>query len=216
MQRNSDTLTAENAIFIDETPFSFCILRHRGRSRKGVPAVGIVPAIRGQNHSVIAAISPRHGLTHYQIKVSEREEEFISKRKGSKKQKQKTAPRGVTRDVFRSFVMELLRKPLFSRSSQSFDLVCDNARIHLGDIEEVIFQTGHTQLLLHPYSPELNPIEYAFSKWKMAYRVQFPATDEAVDDAIRVSAASITPTDCEHYFQHTRALYSSALAKEDL
>lgn len=82
--------------------------------------------------------------------------------------------------------------------------ICDNARIHKGDIDEVIFQAGHQQLFLPPYSPELNRIEYIFSKWKLAYRMLFPATEEEVDDAIRKSATSITPKDCLHDFEHTR------------
>jgi len=59
------TLTAATAIFIDESPFSFCITRTRGRSPKGQEAVTTTPAIRGKNHTVIAALSPAHGLVHY-------------------------------------------------------------------------------------------------------------------------------------------------------
>lgn len=63
-------LQADSSIFIDESPFSFCVMRTRGRSRRGQPALGIVPAIRGKNHTVIAAISPTLGLVHYQIRES--------------------------------------------------------------------------------------------------------------------------------------------------
>jgi len=207
-------LTAETAVFIDESPFSMTLMRGNGRSRKGQPALGVVPAIRGKNHSVIAAISPSVGLLHFTIHTAAPEEFFISKRKGSKKKK--TAPKGVTRDVFRSFIIELLDKPFFSDASTQRTLLYDNARIHGGDISDVIFSSGFTPQFLSPWSPELNPIEYAFSTWKLAYRVHYPADEESVEPAIRASSASITPAKCLHWFEHTKQLYASCLAREDL
>ena len=208
------TLTAATAIFIDESPFSFCITRTRGRSPKGQEAVTTTPAIRGKNHTVIAALSPTHGLIHYEIKVTEPDTEFISKRKGSKKKK--TRPKGVTRETFRSFLINMLAKPPFANISTHFTLLFDNAKIHLGDIADTIFQAGYVQQLLPSYSPALNPIEYAFSKWKLAYRALHPDSEQAVDDAIRRTAPSITPANCQQWFVHTQSLYDKCLAMEDL
>ena len=160
-------LRADTAIFIDESPFSFCIMRTRGRSRRGQPALGVVPAIRGKNHTVIAAISPTLGLVHDQIHITQPSEEFSSKRKGSKKKK--TGPKGVTRDIFRGFIVDLLAKLAAAAPGRRFTLLYDNARIHKGDISDVIFSSGHAAQALAPWSPELNPIEYAFSTWKFAY-----------------------------------------------
>lgn len=209
------TLTAATAIFIDESPFSFCITRTRGRSPKGQEAVTTTPAIRGKNHTVIAALSPTHGLVHYEIKVTEPDTEFISKRKGSKKKK--TRPKGVTRETFRSFLIHhMLAKAPFANSSTHFTLLFDNAKIHLGDIADTIFQAGYVQQLLPSYSPALNPIEYAFSKWKLAYRALHPDSEQAVDDAIHRTAPSITPANCQQWFVHTQSLYAKCLAMEDL
>jgi hypothetical protein len=158
----SSKLKAETAVFIDESPFSMTLMRGRGRSRKGVPALGVVPAIRGKNHSVIAAISPALGLLHCEIKVSEPEEEFINKRSKKKKKKKKTGPRGVTREIFRTFLAHLFATAAFANASTPFVLCFDNARIHKGDIEDTIFQAGHVQVPLPAWSPELNPIEYIF------------------------------------------------------
>jgi hypothetical protein len=206
------SLRAESAIFIDETPFSFCIMRRRGRSRKGQPSLGVVPAIRGRNHTAIAAISPILGLLHYEIKITEPEEQFLNKRS---RKKVKTAPRGVDRDRFREFLIHLFALPAF-HSSTRFTILLDNARIHKGDIEETIFQAGHVQQFLPAWTPELNPIEYIFSKWKLAYRVHYPATEEDVDPAIRESASTITPHDCLRCFEHTQSLYAACVAMEDL
>jgi hypothetical protein len=207
-------LVADEDIFIDESPFSYTIIRRRGRSRKGQPAIAVTPQIRGRNHSVIAALSPTRGLLYYQIKVTEPDEEFLSKRKGSKKKK--TRPKGVTRDVFRSFLINLFATPAFQSASKPFTLLFDNVRMHLGDIEETIFQAGHTRQLLAAWSPALNPIEYAFSKWKLAYRALRADSEAAVDECIKQSATCIKPADCQHWFEHTQRLYAKCLAMEDL
>jgi len=228
----ADSLTADNTVFIDESPFSFTITRTRGRSKKGTQAVSNVPAVRGKNHTLIAALSPAHGLLHWSVHVTQPSEEFISRRKGSKKKK--TGPKGVTRDIFRSFILTLLDLPLFhsandsisaptaaaasapAASPQQFKLVMDNARIHKGDITDVIFSTGHVSQPLPPYSPALNPIEYAFSKMKLAFRTFSHETEEEVDQAIKQAAATITPTDSMHWFQHTQSLYSKCVDLEGL
>lgn len=206
------TLRAGSTTFIDETPFSFCIMRTRGRSRQGQPALGVVPAIRGRNHTVIAAISRTRGLLHYEIKITEPEQQFLQKRS---RKKVRTAPRGVDRDRFREFLIHLFALPTLNASTR-FTILLDNARIHKGDIEETIFQAGHVQQFLPPWSPELNPIEYIFAKWKLAYRVHYPATYDAVDPAIRESAQSIMPADCQRCFAHTQSLYPACVAMEDL
>ena len=175
-------LRPNTAIFIDETPFSFCITRGRGRSMKGTSAVTTTPQIRGRNHSVIAAISPVFGLFYYEIKLTEPDSVFLTRRKGSKKKK--TSPKGVTRDTFRTFLINLFTR-LPPSSSTPFTFLFDNARIHLGDIEELIFQTGYRRELLPAWSPALSPIEYTFSKWKLAFRTKHVESEAQVDEAIK-------------------------------
>jgi hypothetical protein len=204
--KTAPRLHADTVIFIDESPFTFCITRTRGRSRKGTPAITTTPQIRGKNHTVIAAISPTRGLLYHAVHVTQPNEEFISRRKGSKKRK--TGPKGLTRDVFCSFLIDLLARPPLSDRSTTFALVLDNAAIHKGDIEETIFQVGHTCTFLPAWSPALNPIEYTFSKWKLAYRVHHADSEAAVDVAIKQAASSITPQDCMHWFEHTQSLYA--------
>lgn len=216
-EENGDTLTADNAIFIDETPFSFTILRRRGRGRKGVPAVQsvscqlfVVKITASLQQFRLVTVCCTGKLRWLSLKLHS----FQSEK--AVRQQRKTGKKGVTRDVFRTFVIELLQKPMFSAAGAHDYLVCDNANIHKGDIDEVIFQAGHEQLFLPPYSCELNPIENVFSTWKLAYRVLFPATEEEVDEAIHRSATSITAQGCLHCFEHTRTLYAAALAMEDL
>jgi transposase len=77
----------------------------------------------------------------------------------------------VTRDIFRTFLIHLFEHPPLSDRSATFTF-------------------------LPAWSPALNPIEYAFSKWKWAYRAHYPSTEDEVDQAIEASASSITPQDC--------------------
>jgi hypothetical protein len=175
-------------------------------------------------HVQFVAISPIHGVIHYQIHITQPDEEFISKRKGSKKKK--TKPKGVTRDIFRQFIIDLLSNSIFHSSSpssnststspQTYQLIFDNAKIHQGDIEEVIFQSGHTTKSLPPYSPALNPIEYIFSKWKLSFRSLPHSSDSLVDSAIKNSASTITLTDCLNCFIHSQSLYEKCVRLEDI
>ena len=208
------SLTPNTVVFIDESPFSFCIIRSRGRSQRGEDAVSITPQIRGKNHSVIAAMSPTLGLIHWEIKVTEPDFEFLSKRKGSKKKR--TGPKGVTREVFRSFLIRLFDKLADAAPSQPFTLVMDNCAIHLGDIRDTIFQVGHTQQLLPAWSPALNPIEYTFSKWKLAYRAHHVRSEGSVDPAVEAAASTITTRDCRRWFDHTQKLYAKCQAMENI
>ncbi|KAE8221173.1 hypothetical protein CF319_g5423 [Tilletia indica] len=56
-------------------------------------------------------------------------------------------------------------------------LVVDNASVHKGeDVRELLDQAGVHLIYLPPYSPDLNPIEHAFSTLKARLRRQQSAT----------------------------------------
>ena len=71
----------------------------------------------------LAAISPTLGLLHFDIHVTQPSEEFISKRKGSKTKK--TGPKGVTRDIYRSFIIDVLAKLELVAPDRRFTLLYD-------------------------------------------------------------------------------------------
>jgi transposase len=56
--------------------------------------------------------------------------------------------------------------------------------------------------LLPAYSPDLNPIEEAFSKVKTLLRTAAARTDEALAEAIWAALEAITPADAAGYFTH--------------
>ena len=69
-------------------------------------------------------------------------------------------------------------------------------------MREAIKAVGAFRLYLPPYSPDLNPIELAFSKLKALLR---KAAARSVDDLCQVIADSldeISPQECINYFRH--------------
>ena len=57
-----------------------------------------------------------------------------------------------------------MKDPLFARNTT---MGRDNCSIHKGNaLQMSISNTEHELIFLPPYSPQLNPIEEMFSKWK--------------------------------------------------
>ena len=80
-------------------------------------------------------------------------------------------------------------------------VVLDNASIHHDDeIVDLIESTGARVLFTAPYSPELNPIEYMFGKYKkMLQRFVY---DHDMATSHLMALHSITPRDARAYFRH--------------
>ena len=57
-------------------------------------------------------------------------------------------------------------------------------------------------MFLPSYSPDLNPIEKAFSKTKQLVRKARARTREALIDAIARALAAVTPEDVAGWFAH--------------
>ena len=82
-------------------------------------------------------------------------------------------------------------------------VVMDNLKQHQGDrTRELIEARGAELWLLPAYSPDLHPIEEAFSKVKALLRAAAARTDEALAAAIWAALKAITPADAADYFTH--------------
>jgi transposase len=57
-------------------------------------------------------------------------------------------------------------------------------------------------VFLPPYSPDLNPIEEAFSKIKQLVRKAGARTREALDEAMGAALCAVTTEDAEGWFSH--------------
>ncbi|KAG0440295.1 hypothetical protein DMUE_1847, partial [Dictyocoela muelleri] len=129
---------SESFIFIDEVGFKIETRPGRGRSLVNTPAYHEVPQIRSKNMSVIAAMNKNQMIY---CKVFDNPVNAVNFQFSIDEIKTKCS-------------LLFINNPIF---------VMDNARIHhastlsFGDI---------IPIYLPPYSPFLNPIENAFSKWK--------------------------------------------------
>ena len=102
-------------------------------------------------------------------------------------------------DVFRAFVRDALVPAL--RPGQL--VVMDNLSSHkVPGVVELIESAGCRVRYLPPYSPDLNPIENAFSKIKARLKRLAARTVEALGRAVHDAVASITRSDALGFFRH--------------
>ena len=110
-----------------------------------------------------------------------------------------TVPAATDGDVFRAYVEQVLCATL-----QPGDVVVmDNLSAHkVAGIQELIEARGAHVIYLPPYSPDLNPIEQAWSKFKQFLRAVKARTAEALDQAITEALKSITAENAQAWFRH--------------
>jgi transposase len=81
-------------------------------------------------------------------------------------------------------------------------VVMDNLAAHkVMGIRQAIEACGAELRYLPPYSPDLNPIEQAFSKLKTLLRKENARTLEQTSNCIGKLLDRITPTECANYFR---------------
>jgi transposase len=102
------------------------------------------------------------------------------------------------REIFLAYLDECLCPKL-----QPGDVVVmDNLSSHKVDgVRQRIEKCGAKLLYLPPYSPDLNPIEKAWSKLKLLLRAAKARTREALDQAITELLPAITPDDANAWFR---------------
>jgi transposase len=82
-------------------------------------------------------------------------------------------------------------------------VVMDNLPSHkVAGVKEAIEGAGCRLEYLPPYSPDLNPIENAFSKLKRSLRDWAARTVEGIYEALRQLIGRFRPTECLNYFRH--------------
>jgi len=82
-------------------------------------------------------------------------------------------------------------------------VVMDNLSSHTDPgVLAALARQGVTVKRLPPYSPDLNPLERAWSKVKQALRRAKARTTEELLDAVAAALRSITPDDIRGWFEH--------------
>jgi transposase len=82
-------------------------------------------------------------------------------------------------------------------------VVMDNLSAHKTEkVRELVEEAGCELLYLPPYSPDLNPIEEAFSKIKGILRKAEARTREVLIEAMGHAISSVTEEDAWGFFEH--------------
>ena len=104
-----------------------------------------------------------------------------------------------TARVFEAYVKKVLAPSLLAGQV----VIMDNLGAHRPRrVRELIEERGCELLYLPSYSPDLNPIEEAFSKIKRVVRKAQARTREALIEAIGSALSAVTPGDARAFFEH--------------
>jgi transposase len=100
-------------------------------------------------------------------------------------------------DAFRTYVEQVLVADL----TPGDVVVMDNLPAHkVRGVRQAIEAASATLLYLPAYSPDFNPIEMAFSKFKALLRAAAARTIPDLWDAIRIALDVFTPSECQNFF----------------
>ena len=105
----------------------------------------------------------------------------------------------MTGEMFLAYVEQCL-VPTLRRNDI---VVMDNCRVHLvADIREAIEKARATLRYLPKYSPDLNPIELPYSKFKTLLRKVAARTVPGLYRAIRSFVPQLSARECANCFRH--------------
>lgn len=171
----AEALDARRLVFVDEMGTNTSLSPLHGWSRKGERAYGSVPRNRGRNTTVLASMS-------------------LSGMGPS------LAVEGATdSQVFEAYVERVLAPTL--REGQV--VVMDNLSAHKGErVRKLIERRGCELIYLPSYSPDLNPIEEAFSKMKYLLRKAEARTRGVLLEAIGAAISAVSDQDARGFFEH--------------
>jgi transposase len=104
-----------------------------------------------------------------------------------------------TREVFEAYLKQVLGPAL----KKGQVVVMDNLSAHKGaGLRELIEERGCELIYLPPYSPDLNPIEEAFSKIKSLLRKAEARSRERLVEAMGRAISAVTVRDAQGFFEH--------------
>jgi transposase len=102
--------------------------------------------------------------------------------------------------VFLAFVEQVLAPALEERPDAI--VVMDNLAAHKAEaVRDALDRAGLGHRYLPPYSPDLNPIEQAWSKLKTRLRAEGAHSREALEQALGPALAAITARDASGWFR---------------
>ncbi len=166
---------AERLVFVDEMGTNVSLSPLYAWSRRGERAFGSTPRNWGKNVTLLASITVK-GIGPCLAVES-----------------------ATTREVFEAYLERALAPSL--RPGQV--VVMDNLSAHKGGrVREIVEGAGCEVVYLPPYSPDLNPIEEAFSKVKGLMRRAEARTREGLVEAMGRALDAVTTRDARGFFEH--------------
>ncbi len=104
----------------------------------------------------------------------------------------------MNKQIFETYIETQLAPTLSSGDV----VIMDNVAFHKSKrVEQLIKNRGAWVLFLPPYSPDLNPIELAFSKLKALLRKMAARSFDAICDALGQICDLFTINECKNYFK---------------
>ena len=175
MKAEQPRLKASRLVFIDETAVTTKMVRQYGRSPIGERLVAKVPHGHWKTLTLVAALRVDGVTAPYVIDGA------------------------MDGAVFLAYVIAVLAPTL-----RKGDIVfMDNVRTHkVAGVAEAIHAVGAKLRYLPAYSPDLNPIENAYSKIKSALRKAAARTVDTLTKVVGRSIKTIAPSECAGYFRH--------------
>jgi transposase len=167
------SIVAERFVFVDECSTNVSLSPIYARAPKGERAHGEAPRNWGKNVSLVCAIDLGG------VKPSMSVEGAVD---------------GKAFEVY-------LRRFLCPTLKRGQIVVMDNLSVHKSErVERIVEGAGATLLFLPSYSPDLNPIEQAFSKVKGILRKARSRTKDALVEATGRALDAITPEDIRGFY----------------
>jgi len=168
------TLDVASLVFLDECGINTAMHRRYSRAPRGERAVGVVPRNWKSRTTILGALS----LQGVQAVMS---------------------LEGATdRLAFEAFIEQVLLPTLVPGQI----VVLDNLSAHKSQkAQKMVEEAGCSWLFLPPYSPDFNPIEMLWSKFKNDLRREAARTQELLDALVWPLLSTATPQHARNWFK---------------
>jgi len=162
-------------VFIDETSTNTAMVRLRGRCPRGIRLIDHVPHGHWKTITFVAGLRRRAMVAPFVLDGPMNAVSFMA-------------------------YLEQCLVPTLKRGDT---VMMDSLPVHkVPGVREVIQAAGATLRYLPKYSPDLNPIEMAFSKLKAHLRKAAERTIPRLSRRIGTLMTAFSPQECTNYFKH--------------
>lgn len=173
--RQGANCNPQQLVFVDECGSHLALTPLYSRAPRGQRALGQVPKNRGQNTTIVGAVNWQGVAAAMTLQGAADSAAFVA------------------------FIEHCLVEQL--QAGQI--VIMDNLSIHKNQqVRRLIEAAGCELVFLPTYSPDLNPIELAWSKLKAHLRRVGARTRDALEGAIGAGLNLITAQDTQHWFKH--------------